>query len=372
MDRGVVQAPLADVARTLFSPFLRAALLASLSLGSMAIAAESEIGGALPGTSNAATAVGVASGEPRLHPVGAADLRGRAALRQSSLDGHPRRCDRRGARHPRVDRPAAHPRGGCSSPTLASASGCSLAVAAAPTRRQLRLQLGSHLRRDRHGAHSCSARGPRACPRATRARARPTPTGVRSARAATRPTGLHRDQPRRPRLRQDSDRRGRLRELDRAADSLRRCTRRVGRDSSQLDARRDRSSVEARPLPPRPLRYIESRPPSHTRHVWRSGNSWFPCEFRRSPLTERKQFVRAFRLGAKYGLTTCVLVAVTSPLGRVIGSHSGIAGRPRCCYAASSLRITIILAGGCLIVCAVEAQRDPPAQGIRSACAGCP
>ena len=81
---------------------------------------------------------------------------------------------------------------GRSSPALASASGCSLAVAAAPTRRQLRLQLGSHLRRDRHGAHACPARGPRARPRATPARARPTPTGVRAARAAARPPRLHR------------------------------------------------------------------------------------------------------------------------------------------------------------------------------------
>lgn len=134
----------------------------------------------------------VASREPRLHRVGAADLRGRVALRPSSFDGHPRRRDRRCARHPRVDRPAPHPGDGCSSPTLAAASSCSLAVAAASTRRQLRLRLGSHLRRDRHGSHPCPARGPRACPQATRACARPTPTGLRAARAATRPPRLHR------------------------------------------------------------------------------------------------------------------------------------------------------------------------------------
>ena len=134
----------------------------------------------------------VASRQPPLHLVGTADLRGRAALRPSSLDGHPTRCDGRCARHPRVDRPAAHAGDGGSSPTFASASGCSLDLAAAPTRRQLRLPLGSHLRRDRHRAHPCPARGPRACPRATPARARPTPTGVRAARATARPPGLHR------------------------------------------------------------------------------------------------------------------------------------------------------------------------------------
>ena len=134
----------------------------------------------------------VASREPRLR------LSVRQICAGALLFDHPhsmgtrRRRDGRCARHPRVDRPAAHAGDGGSSPTFASASGCSLALAAAPTRRQLRLQLGSHLRRDRRGAHPCPARGPRACPRATRARARPTPTGVRAARAAARPPGLHR------------------------------------------------------------------------------------------------------------------------------------------------------------------------------------
>ena len=186
-----MHAPLQMPHAHLSSLVLRTALLASLSLGSTTIAAPA-IASALPGSSKAAT--GVASRPTSLdYTVSVrADLRGRAALRPSSLDGHPSRRDGRCARHPRVDRPATHAGDGRSSPTLASASGCSLAGTAAPTRRKLRLQLGSHLRRDRHGAHACPARGPRASPRATPARARPTPTGVRAARATARPPGLHR------------------------------------------------------------------------------------------------------------------------------------------------------------------------------------
>ena len=231
-----------DATRTPLLLVLRTALLASLSLGSTTIAAQSAI------AANARKLEGshrgrVASHQPRLRGVGTADLRGRAALRPSSLDGHPTRRDGRCARHPRVDGPAPHA-GDASSPPrfgIQLLAGCRCSAdsptatpttMASTTRSTTRARLPSTRASRVPSSDSCT---------------RPTHSGWRprgSSNSSTSRTAPG-DQPRRPRLRQDSDRRGRLRELDRAAGSLRRCTRRVGRDSSQLDARRDRSSVEA-------------------------------------------------------------------------------------------------------------------------------
>ena len=91
-----------DVARTRLLARPPRSTSCSLSLGKATIAAHSEIGGALPGSSRRQPQGSRRVHESPLQLVSAADLRGRRT--RSSRDGASRR-DRRCARHPHVDRP---------------------------------------------------------------------------------------------------------------------------------------------------------------------------------------------------------------------------------------------------------------------------